>query len=58
MNEKIQVMIAEDQKIISDNLVRMLKKEPDIEVLCVAATGNEAVEKAIFLQTRNNTNGC
>ena len=43
-NERIKVMIADDHELIREGLSRVLDMENDIEVICKAKSGVEAVE--------------
>ena len=46
MNNRIRVLIADDQAILRSGLRRLLELKPDIEVVGEAATGREAVRQA------------
>lgn len=46
MQDRIRVMVVEDQKILRDNLMDMLSQEDDITVCASAESGIEAVRKA------------
>lgn len=46
MQDRIKVMVVEDQKILRDNLIEMLSREDDIIVCGYAENGIEAVSKA------------
>lgn len=41
--DRIRVLIAEDQEILRNNLSAMLCKEPDIELVGAASSGEEAI---------------
>ena len=43
-NDRIKVMIADDHELIREGLSRVLDMENDIEVICKAKSGVEAVE--------------
>lgn len=45
MNEKIKVLVADDNKEFATTLINYLSKEEDMEVVDVARDGNEAFEK-------------
>lgn len=47
MNEKIKVLVADDNREFAATLVSYLSKEEDMEVVEVAKDGNEAVEKIV-----------
>ena len=42
----IRVLLAEDEEMIRDALVSLLDREPDLDVVAVAADGSAAVEQA------------
>ena len=44
--EKIRVLVAEDQKMLREGLVSLLRQQPDIDVVGEAADGETAVELA------------
>jgi DNA-binding NarL/FixJ family response regulator len=46
----IRVIVADDQEIVRTGLTMMLDAQPDIEVVGVAADGNEAVALALELR--------
>lgn len=46
MSDKIQIMIVDDNQSTRDNIRKLLEFEPDIEVTCEAASGEEAIRKA------------
>jgi DNA-binding NarL/FixJ family response regulator len=46
ISEKIRVVLADDHHIIRDGLARMLRSEPDIEVVGEAANGLQAINLA------------
>lgn len=50
MNEKITILIADDNADFATTLVEHLSKETDMEVLGVARDGKEACEKVINMQ--------
>jgi len=41
---KVKLLLAEKSEIFRDGLVKLLEREPDIEVVCTCRTGLEAVE--------------
>lgn len=45
----IEVLLAEDQAMVRGALVSLLSLEPDIEVVCEAADGVEALDRALEL---------
>ena len=47
MNEKIRVLVADDNKEFTATLVSYLSKEENMEVIDVARDGNEALDKII-----------
>ena len=47
MNEKIKVLVADDNREFASTLISYLSKEDDMEVVEVARDGNEAFEKII-----------
>lgn len=47
---KIKILIADDQSIIRDGLKLILEMEDDMEVVGVAANGNEAYDMTLKLQ--------
>lgn len=47
MNDKITILIADDNRDFAETLVNHLSKEKDMEVIGVARDGKEAYEKAI-----------
>ena len=47
MNEKITILIADDNADFATTLVNNLSKENDMEVIGVAKDGKEAVEKVL-----------
>ena len=50
MNEKITILIADDNSDFAETLVGHLSKQKDMEVIGVAKDGKEAYEKVINLQ--------
>ena len=50
MNEKIKVLVADDNQEFATTLVNYLSKEDDMEVIGMAKDGNEAYEKIITSQ--------
>ncbi|MGM0688717.1 MAG: response regulator [Bacillota bacterium] len=44
MNDKIKIVIADDQRLMREGLKTILDLEEDMEVLATAANGNEALE--------------
>ncbi len=47
MNEKIRVLVADDNREFASTLISYLSKEDDMEVVEVARDGNEAFEKIV-----------
>ena len=47
MNEKIKVLVADDNRDFATTLISYLSKEDDMEVIEVAKDGNEAFEKIV-----------
>ena len=47
MNEKIRVLVADDNREFASTLVSYLSKEEDMEVVDIARDGNEAFEKIV-----------
>lgn len=47
MNEKIRVLVADDNREFATTLISYLSKEDDMEVVEVARDGNEAFEKIV-----------
>ncbi len=47
MNERIKVLVADDNREFAATLVKYLSKEDDLEVVEVARDGNEAYEKIV-----------
>lgn len=50
--EHIQVLIADDHALIREGLGKVLSLEPRIQVVAVAANGQEAVEKSLEYQPK------
>ena len=50
MNDKITVLIADDNSDFAATLVSYLEKEDDMEVIAVAKNGKEACDKVISLE--------
>ena len=50
MNNKITILIADDNRDFAETLVNHLSKEKDMEVIAIARDGKEACEKAIELK--------
>ncbi len=50
MNEKITVLVADDNKDFTTTLSKYLEQEEDMEIIGIAKDGNEAYNKAIELQ--------
>ena len=50
MNDKITILIADDNRDFAETLVNHLSKEKDMEVIAIARDGKEACEKAIELK--------
>jgi signal transduction histidine kinase/CheY-like chemotaxis protein len=48
--ERIRVVLADDHEIIREGLLRLLQERPDLTVVGTAASGEEAVSKAISLE--------
>ncbi|NJL71643.1 MAG: response regulator transcription factor [Candidatus Competibacteraceae bacterium] len=46
MENKIRVLIAEDQELTSIGLKTILSKQADLEILGIASDGQQAVEMA------------
>lgn len=46
MISKMRIMIVDDNKALRDNVRKLLEFEPDMEVICEAASGEEAIRKA------------
>lgn len=49
MNEKIKIMVVDDNQVTRDNIKKLLSLETDMEVTCEAATGEEAIKKAMIM---------
>lgn len=47
--EKIKVLIVDDSSFVRKALLRIFDAEPDIEVIGVAGSGKEAIEKVLLL---------
>ena len=47
MNEKIKILVADDNREFAGTLINYLSKEDDMEVVEVARDGNEAFEKIV-----------
>lgn len=43
----IRILVADDHTVIRRGIVGLLNTQPDMEVVCEAGTGREAVEKAL-----------
>lgn len=52
MSESIDVLLADDHPVFRAGARLLLESEPDIHVVAEAATGAEAVERAIALEPR------
>jgi DNA-binding NarL/FixJ family response regulator len=50
MNERIRIMLAEDQEIVRQGLRYIIEAQPDMVVVGEAADGNDAVRLALFLE--------
>jgi DNA-binding NarL/FixJ family response regulator len=48
--DTLRVLIADDHPIFRDGMRALLGSVPDIEVVCEAATGDEAIAQAVDLQ--------
>src|SRR6185436_4155026 len=44
MDQKIKVMVVDDEAIARRRLVRFLKSEPDVEVVAACGDGREAID--------------
>lgn len=49
MTEKIKIMVVDDNQATRDNIKKLLSLETDMEVSCEAATGEEAIKKAMIM---------
>ena len=49
MTHKMRIMIVDDNKALRDNIRKLLEFEPDMEVICEAVSGGEAIQKAKLL---------
>lgn len=47
MNEKIRILVADDQALFREGLVTLLSSSPDFEIVAEARDGEEAVEKSL-----------
>lgn len=43
----LRIMLAEDHAVVRDALVLLINRQPDMEVVAQAATGREAVQRAV-----------
>ncbi len=50
MTEQIRLVIVDDHAIVRQGLRSILEREPDVEVVGEAATGEEAVTRAAELR--------
>lgn len=50
MSENIQILVVEDQSIVREGLCAMLATKPGLQVVGVAADGEEAVQQALGLR--------
>lgn len=50
MTAKIQVLLVDDQYLVREGISSLLELEEDVEVVGMAANGQEAVEKALDLK--------
>jgi DNA-binding NarL/FixJ family response regulator len=46
----IRILVADDHPVVRDGLIAMLGTQPDFEVVAVAGTGPEAVERTLDFQ--------
>ena len=46
MDKKIRVLVADDFRLLREDMIELLNKQPDMEVVGEAATGKEIVELA------------
>lgn len=49
MSKPIRVLIADDQRVVRDGLAMLIDLLPDVEVVGVAADGEQAVELTLSL---------
>ncbi len=49
MTDKIKIMVVDDNQATRDNIKKLLSLETDMEVTCEAATGEEAIKKAMIM---------
>ena len=50
LNEKIRILVADDNKEFGDTLVSYLEKEGDFEVVGIARDGNQAVDQITMMK--------
>ena len=50
MNEKIRILVADDNKEFGDTLVSYLEKEENFEVVGIARDGNQAVDEITMMK--------
>ena len=48
MDERIRVLLAEDDELIREALVGLLEREPDVDVVATARDGREAIDRALL----------
>jgi len=46
-DDKIRVLLAEDEELIREALVGLLERESDVEVVATAADGRQAIDRAL-----------
>ena len=49
LNEKIRILVADDNKEFGDTLVSYLEKEENFEVVGIARDGNQAVDEITMM---------
>jgi DNA-binding NarL/FixJ family response regulator len=47
---QIRILVADDHPVVRDGLIAMLGTQPDFEVVAVAGTGSQAVERTLDFQ--------
>lgn len=50
LNEKIRILVADDNKEFGDTLVSYLEKEENFEVVGIARDGNQAVDEITMMK--------
>ena len=50
LNEKVRILVADDNREFGDTLVGYLEKEEDFEVIGIARDGNQAVEQITMMK--------